>query len=101
MTAPTAAAPITGAAAPDRALAWGVVYRADVAADGRITGHIGRPTRHGSVPATERWCAIRDVHTLRAEPYPGLDQASWLLAWLDGDGWHTTDNIPDLYGSSV
>ncbi|GCD94047.1 hypothetical protein [Embleya hyalina] len=96
MTAPTAAALTAGAAAPPRtALAWGLVHRADVAADGRITGSIARPTRHGSPAHAERHYAIQSVEIARAEDQAaGRDPSVWLLAWHDGDRWHTTDNIP-------
>ncbi|MFE3197194.1 hypothetical protein [Embleya sp. NPDC059237] len=95
MTAPTTAAPTTGAAAPRTAYAWGLVHRADVAADGRITGSIARPTRHGSPAHAERHYAIQSVEIARAEDQAaGRDPAVWLLAWHDGDRWHTTDNIP-------
>ncbi|WP_406298091.1 hypothetical protein OG948_21400 [Embleya sp. NBC_00888] len=95
MTAITAAAPTSGAAAPPTALAWGVVYRTDVAPDGRITGSIARPVRIGCPARLERWHSIHDIHTLRREgPVCGLDPDGWLLAWHDGDRWHATTNIP-------
>ncbi|MYW03492.1 hypothetical protein [Streptomyces sp. SID3343] len=98
MTAPTAttAAPISGAAAPPAtAAAWGVVHRADLDAAGRVVGHVGRATRHGSPGHAERHYSIETVALLRSEDAAdGRDPSAWLLAWWADGRWHTTDHIP-------